>query len=182
MTSISPDIIRDLAPIGRLRSTINLGNIVLAHQNPNGELGGVSVELARELARRVGVEAELHPFDTAGRAFAALASGACDIGFLAFDPKRGEELDYTAPYLIIEGTVRRAGIIAAARGGRCRPGRRPDRGGEKYGLRSASLPRPAPRAAGALSVVGRCHRCFSGWGDRRGCGRAAAAPGSRVPA
>jgi polar amino acid transport system substrate-binding protein len=55
------------------------------------------VDLARELARRLGIEAELHPFDTAGKAFAALQSGACDIGFLAIDPKRAEDLDYTAP-------------------------------------------------------------------------------------
>ena len=56
------------------------------------------------LPRDFGVEAELHPFDTAGAAFEALKSGACDIGFLAIDPKRAEDLDYTAPYVIIEGT------------------------------------------------------------------------------
>jgi polar amino acid transport system substrate-binding protein len=105
MTNISADVVRDLAPTGRLRSTINLGNIVLAQQDKaTGALGGVSVDLVRELARRLGVEAELHPFDTAGKAFAALASGACDIGFLAIDPQRAEDLDYTAPYVIIEGT------------------------------------------------------------------------------
>jgi polar amino acid transport system substrate-binding protein len=104
VVSITPEVVRDLAPSGRLRSTINLGNTVLAQQDSSGALGGVSVELARELARRLGVEAELHPFDTAGKAFAALQSAECDIGFLAIDPKRGEDLDYTAPYVIIEGT------------------------------------------------------------------------------
>ncbi len=105
MTSITKDVVLDLAPTGRLRSTINLGNTVLAQQDPEtGVLGGVSVDLARELARRLGVEVELHPFDTAGKAFAALQSGACDIGFLAIDPKRAEDLDYTFPYVLIEGT------------------------------------------------------------------------------
>jgi polar amino acid transport system substrate-binding protein len=104
MTSISPDVARGRAPTGRLRATIYLGNMVLAHRASSGELGGVFVELARELSRRLGVETELYSFDTAGKAFAALAAGACDIGFLAIDPKRAEELDYTAPYVIIEGT------------------------------------------------------------------------------
>lgn len=94
----------DLLPAGRLRATINLGNPVLAQQGADGALGGVSVDLARELARRLGVEVELHPFDTAGKAFAALRDGACDVGFLAIDPQRAEALDYTAPYVLIEGT------------------------------------------------------------------------------
>jgi polar amino acid transport system substrate-binding protein len=105
VTSVTPDVVHDLAPTGRLRATINLGNTVLAQQDPEtGALGGVSVDLARELAHKLGVEAELFPFDTAGKAFAALQSRACDLGFLAIDPKRAEELDYTSPYVIIEGT------------------------------------------------------------------------------
>lgn len=98
-----PVLLHDLAPTGRLRSTINLGNIVLAQRAQDGSLGGVSVDLARALARRLGVEAELHPFDTAGAAFAALRDGACDIGFLAVDPERAETLDFTPPYVVIEG-------------------------------------------------------------------------------
>lgn len=104
MTSVPADVVHDLAPTGRVRATINLGNPVLARRDAGGALGGVSVDLARELARRLGVEAELFSFDTAGKAFAALASGACDVGFLAIDPARAEALDFTAPYVLIEGT------------------------------------------------------------------------------
>jgi len=44
---------QDLAPTGRLRAAINLGNPVLAQKDPaRGELGGISVDLARELDRR----------------------------------------------------------------------------------------------------------------------------------
>ena len=76
MTSISPDVVRDLLlPDGCDRRS-TWGNTVLAQRASSGETGGVSVELAREC--RVGVEPELHPIDTAGSAFAALASGACD--------------------------------------------------------------------------------------------------------
>jgi polar amino acid transport system substrate-binding protein len=98
-------LLRDLAPNGRLRATINLGNPVLAQRDAaTSALGGVSAELARELARRLDVEAELVPFETAGKAFEALRSGACDVGFLAIDPARAEALDFTPPYVLIEGT------------------------------------------------------------------------------
>jgi polar amino acid transport system substrate-binding protein len=105
MIEPTADLLRDLAPTGQLRATINLGNPVLAQRDAEtGALGGVSVELARELARHLGVEAVFVPFDTAGKAFEALRSGACDVGFLAIDPARAEALDFTPPYVLIEGT------------------------------------------------------------------------------
>ena len=84
MSDTSSEIARELAPTGKLRATINFGNPVLAQRDPGtGEPRGVSVELALELGRRLGVEVELVTFDTAGKAFAALQSRACDVGFLA---------------------------------------------------------------------------------------------------
>ena len=81
MINDKEQLVRDLAATGKLRATIHLGNVVLAQRNEDGALGGVSVDLARELASELGVEAEFHPFDTAGAAFEALKSRACDIGF-----------------------------------------------------------------------------------------------------
>ena len=105
MSEATTDVLRDLAPTGRLRATINLGNTVLAQRHAEtGALGGVSADLARELARQLDVGAVLVPFDTAGKAFEALRSGACDVGFLAIDPARAEALDFTPPYVLIEGT------------------------------------------------------------------------------
>lgn len=105
MSEATTDVLHDLAPTGQLRATINLGNTVLAQRDAEtGALGGVSADLARELARRLGVGAVLVPFDTAGKAFDALRSGACDVGFLAIDPARAEALDFTPPYVLIEGT------------------------------------------------------------------------------
>jgi polar amino acid transport system substrate-binding protein len=71
MATISPDIVKSLAPTGTLRAGINLGNIVLAQTAANGELAGVSVELARELGRRLDVPVELSRFDAAGKSFEA---------------------------------------------------------------------------------------------------------------
>ena len=98
------DVVRDIAPTGKLRAAINLGNMVLAQKDPaTGEPRGVTVDLARELGRRLGLAVELVPFDAAGKVFDALKAGAWDIAFLAIEPVRAAEIAFTAPYVIIEG-------------------------------------------------------------------------------
>ena len=95
---------KDLAPTGTLRAAINFGNPVLAQRDPaTSEAGGVSVDIARELGRRLGVAVDLVTFDAAGKVFEALKAGVWDVAFLAIDPKRAAEIDFTAPYVIIEG-------------------------------------------------------------------------------
>jgi polar amino acid transport system substrate-binding protein len=96
--------IRDMARTGRLRAAINYGNIVLARRGPDGELGGVSVDLARELARRLNLPLDLVPFDTAGKVTASAGSNVWDVAFLAIDPLRAAEIAFTPPYVLIEGT------------------------------------------------------------------------------
>lgn len=93
-----------LCPSGKLRASINLGNPILANKNAaTGEVFGVSVDLSRELAKRLGVEVELKVFDAAAKSVAAVTSGEADIGFFAIDPLRGEGVAFTAAYIHIEG-------------------------------------------------------------------------------
>jgi len=95
----------ELAPSGKLRAAINFGNTVLAQKEPaTGEPHGVSVDLARELGRRLNVPVELVTFDAAGKVFDALKTNAWDVAFLAIDPARASEIAFTAPYVVIEGT------------------------------------------------------------------------------
>jgi polar amino acid transport system substrate-binding protein len=102
---ISPALVAELAPTGRLRAAINFGNSVLAQQDPvGGPPRGVSAELARELAQRLGVGIDYVTFDAAGKVFEALKAGLWDIAFLAIDPVRAAGIDFTAPYVVIEGT------------------------------------------------------------------------------
>jgi polar amino acid transport system substrate-binding protein len=102
---VPPEIRSELAPTGTLRAAINFGNPVLAQKDPaTGEPRGVSVDLARELGRRLNVPVELVTYDAAGKVFDALKTGAWDIAFLAIDPARASEISFTAPYVIIEGT------------------------------------------------------------------------------
>jgi polar amino acid transport system substrate-binding protein len=102
VTQVPSDVARHLAPTGRLRVAINLGNSVLAQGTPDAPRG-VTPDLARELARRVGVPYEFAVFDAAGKAFEAVKAGKIDIVFLAIEPVRAAEIAFTAPYVIIEG-------------------------------------------------------------------------------
>jgi polar amino acid transport system substrate-binding protein len=103
MSTVPPDAVKELAPTGKLRAAINLGNPVLAQKGPAGEPRGVTVDLATELARRAGLQLELVPFDAAGKVFEALKESKWDIAFLAIEPVRAAEIAFTAPYVIIEG-------------------------------------------------------------------------------
>lgn len=97
--------VRAIAPTGTLRAVINVGNPILANRSPGDQTPhGVSVDLARELARRLGVAAELIVMPSAGRAVETMRGDNADIGFFAIDPSRGQGIDFTAPYVVIEGT------------------------------------------------------------------------------
>jgi polar amino acid transport system substrate-binding protein len=96
------DVVKDLAPTGKLRAAINLGNSVLAGGTPQ-EPRGITVDLARELSKRLGVPLEMTTFDAAGKVFEAFKAGGLDIAFLAIEPVRAAEIAFSAPYVIIEG-------------------------------------------------------------------------------
>ena len=94
----------DLAPSGTLRAAINFDNTILASKDAvSGEPGGVSVALARELARRLGSNVDFVPYYAAGKVVEGLQSAAWDVCFLAIDPVRAKLISFTAPYVVIEG-------------------------------------------------------------------------------
>jgi len=102
---MSTAIQQAFCPTGTLRASINLGNPILANRHPHsGEPCGVSIDLARGLATRLGVEIELVVFDAAGKSVEAVRGEQADIGFFAIDPLRGEGIAFTAPYVLIEGS------------------------------------------------------------------------------
>ncbi|MPQ55728.1 ABC transporter substrate-binding protein [Duganella sp. FT27W] len=100
---ISPAVRAAFAPTGVLRASINLGNPILANTGADGAPGGVSVDLARELAALLDLPLELVVFDAAGKSVEAVAGGQADFGFFAIDPVRGADIAFTAPYVLIEG-------------------------------------------------------------------------------
>ncbi len=92
-----------LAPGGTLRAAINYGNAALAVRTAAGGLDGVSVDIARELARRLAMPLALVPFDAAGKVTAAAGRDVWDVAFLARDPERAREITFTAAYVVIDG-------------------------------------------------------------------------------
>jgi polar amino acid transport system substrate-binding protein len=102
--TISPAVVAAFAPTGTLRASINLGNPILANKDARGAPVGVSIDLAHELARRLGVGIELVLFDKAAASVEAVKNEKADIGFFAIDPARSEGLRFTAPYVLIEGS------------------------------------------------------------------------------
>ncbi|GAA1609732.1 MULTISPECIES: transporter substrate-binding domain-containing protein [Kribbella] len=106
----------DLAPTGVLRASINLGNPVLAQGTPDAP-AGITVDIARELARRLDLPLELVCFDAARKSFEALTTGQADLCFLAIEPARAAEVAFTAPYVVIEGVYavpRESGLSTVA--------------------------------------------------------------------
>lgn len=104
MISSNADLIAELAPSGVLRAAINLGNVVLAFDDPAQGPSGVTVDLARALAADLGVELERIPYPTAGAVIPGLTADRWDIAFLAGEPERAALIQFTAPYVYIDAT------------------------------------------------------------------------------
>ncbi|MFT4435805.1 ABC transporter substrate-binding protein [Caballeronia sp. 15715] len=97
-------VLSAFAPTGTLRASINLGNPILANKDAlTGEPSGVSIDLARELGKRLSLPVALVVFDTAGKSVEAVSDERADTGFFAIDPARGASIAFTAPYVLIEG-------------------------------------------------------------------------------
>ena len=101
---VTPAIRAGFMPTGVLRASINLGNPILAGRDAQGAPAGVSVDLAQQLAQRLGAQLELVVFDAAGKSVAAVTEEQADVGFFAIDPVRGAGLHFTRPYILIEGS------------------------------------------------------------------------------
>ncbi len=104
------DVVRALAPSGTLRAAINFGNPILARRGPavntmgSADPRGVSVDIAHELGRRLGVPVQLVTFEAAGKVVEGLKNATVDLVFVAIDPVRGADILYSAPYAVIEGS------------------------------------------------------------------------------
>lgn len=99
------DLIHEIAPSGTLRVAINVGNSVLTNYDAQtGKAGGITVEIANALAKKLGLPLELKIFKSAGNVVDAVTHDAWDIAFLARDPKRAETIGFSHPYILIEGS------------------------------------------------------------------------------
>ena len=100
---MTPALQKAFAPTGVLRASINTGNPILA-KAVGQTATGVSVDLATLLAERLDVPLALQVFKKAAHSVQAVEQSQADIGFFAVDPERGQQIAFTWPYVLIEGT------------------------------------------------------------------------------
>jgi polar amino acid transport system substrate-binding protein len=102
---MSPEIIAQLAPRGTLRAGINLSNFLLVTaRDAHGSPDGVSPDMARALAERLGVPLRLVPYTSPGLVADACGTDAWDIALIGAEPQRAETIAFSAAYAEIEAT------------------------------------------------------------------------------
>ena len=101
-----PDAARaELAPNGKLRAGMNLGNTLFTTKDPaTGELRGVSVDVMRALASRLGVPVEFIVHATPGDVADAVQKGTWDVAILAIEQSRAQTIAFSPPVTEIEAT------------------------------------------------------------------------------
>jgi len=102
-TAPTPEERQALAPGGKLRVGLYLGNPISAVRDPaSGELKGFGIDLGKEFAQRLGVTFEpvVHPSIAA--LLKTTKSGQWDVSFIGDSPERANVMDFTAPLLEVE--------------------------------------------------------------------------------
>jgi len=95
----------ELAPTGVLRAGINLSNFLLVTgKNSSGDPEGVSPDMARAVADRLGVPVKYITFATPGELADEATEDVWDIGNIGAEPERARTITFTAAYAEIEST------------------------------------------------------------------------------
>jgi polar amino acid transport system substrate-binding protein len=104
-TASANDLARDLAPTGSLRATYISTNPVQASVDPaTKEVRGPAAAIATELARRAGVPVTVTGAQGVQGVIDSVKNGAADLGFVAFDPVRAEQVDFSQNYALAQNT------------------------------------------------------------------------------
>src|ERR1700757_2394251 len=104
-TPMPREVASELAPTGVLRAAINMGNFLLVTgKTASGDPEGVSPDMAREIASRLGVPVAYVPYARPGELADAAGTGVWDIGLIGAEPQRAEKIAFTSAYVEIEAT------------------------------------------------------------------------------
>jgi polar amino acid transport system substrate-binding protein len=99
-TALAPEVRQALAPTGTLRVAVYPGSPTSMVRSPDGEMRGLSVEIGRELARRIGVPVELVVLQRVAEVLEALKSGRADFAITNATPARAQDVDFVRPSLV----------------------------------------------------------------------------------
>lgn len=95
----------ELAPTGILRAGINMSNFLLVTgSTSNGDPDGVSPDIARAVADRLGVPLRLVSFKSPGELADAAVEDVWDIGNIGAVAERAKTIVFTSAYVEIEAT------------------------------------------------------------------------------
>ena len=125
-TSVAPDAAarQALAPSGTLRIGVYVGSPTSMVKDPaSGEARGVTLDLGRELARRLGVPSEAVVYPKLADLLVALKEGKVDLTVTHATEVRAKIVDFTQPVLSLElGYLVPAGSPVTSFTGVDRPG------------------------------------------------------------
>jgi polar amino acid transport system substrate-binding protein len=92
----------DLTPTGTLRAAFLATNPVHGRVDPKtGEVTGLVADLIKELARRLGVPYAMIPAPDARAVIDHLRRGTADVGFLAYEAARAQEVDFAGGFALM---------------------------------------------------------------------------------
>lgn len=100
---IHTSIISQFAPKGHMRVALNHGNRVLVGRDNSGTAFGISVDLAKALSKKLEVELKFVEYERAVDVSSSATKNEWDVCFLAVDPERAKTIEFTDPYVGIEG-------------------------------------------------------------------------------
>lgn len=100
-----PVFAADLAPTGTLRTAFLRTNPVQGRIDPaTGAISGPVADLTEALAKQLNVPYTIIPAADAKDIIARLKAHTADVGFLAYDAERAEEVDFSEPYALMLNT------------------------------------------------------------------------------
>jgi polar amino acid transport system substrate-binding protein len=95
----------DLVPTGTLRATFIASNPVQAvTDTKTGTVTGPAADLGHELARRLNVPFAIKGVPGVQPVIDSVKNGEAEIGFVAFDPVRAAQVDFSQPYSLAQNT------------------------------------------------------------------------------
>jgi polar amino acid transport system substrate-binding protein len=103
----NPDDLKQLAPTGKLRGGVVVSpapSAFFAIRDAKGDVRGVTVDLLHNFAQALKLPLDMQVFDNSGQVTDAVASGACDVGFMPRDPAREAKVDFGPAYYFISST------------------------------------------------------------------------------
>jgi polar amino acid transport system substrate-binding protein len=98
---------KELIPAGKLRVGIVFApaqSAFFAVKDADGKPRGVTVDLANELAQKLGVPVEFMVVPNSGLVTDATESGGVDVSFMPVDEERKQRVDFGPNYFLIEST------------------------------------------------------------------------------